>query len=639
MSFFRKKFGGKSSKKKSPDSTSGRFPPSPSPTDLTNGDMGEPSDVLKPNSSWENKSKHLLGRSASLQDFDTGDLALNSVDIPESALRTKSRLSKAFGEMLNDKDALPYFIQFMDAKKSPHLIKFWLESESFQASTWSRIRSHSLHSMSKSSLQGTTTEPSPAETMIETAAIKSDSPPPDNIISSGVGVEPRTNERAAAAVLCNNTNVILANCHHRPSADFVIDEAEEISVRSPSSENETGMTTGTIHLDIENEDHLGEKLRKGIEHDAIAIYSKYISLDATHPIDISEELRNATISKICREDGQVDPHSFVDCQNVVLDIMDKNYYPEYMESEYHCKYQIDVLTSGTVYLADVLYNDAAMFYFMEFMEVEGAMALLEFLMAVDNFQQHLLSLQGNYDGIQAQDDAMIVYDKYFSLQASTPLGVNDSTRFEIESNICRDGGPLPDCFDVAKNIVLRHIDKHYFKTYLRSELFYKYLNELILTVQSKDVASTPLLQKRRGSDASSEVSVGAQSNTSGNIEPVSYWNTLLAGTDSNQAQIRKVLKRLTYDLRIDTRCFNPDTLWERENSGKITLGKVDQYGQFTSEFDHEPDHDKKANGLFSNKKKKDKEKAQEDMAWQIAQMIVRDVTSVSSQSYEGDEDS
>ena len=34
-------------------------------------------------------------------------------------------------------------------------------------------------------------------------------------------------------------------------------------------------------------------------------------------------------------------------------------------SEFHCKYQIDVLTSGRVYLADILYNDVATFYFME----------------------------------------------------------------------------------------------------------------------------------------------------------------------------------------------------------------------------------------------------------------------------------
>ena len=35
----------------------------------------------------------------------------------------------------------------------------------------------------------------------------------------------------------------------------------------------------------------------GIEKDAVSIYSKYISLDATHAIGITEELRNEAISK------------------------------------------------------------------------------------------------------------------------------------------------------------------------------------------------------------------------------------------------------------------------------------------------------------------------------------------------------
>lgn len=36
--------------------------------------------------------------------------------------------------------------------------------------------------------------------------------------------------------------------------------------------------------------------------------------------------------------------------------------------------------------------------------------------------------------------------RYFSLQATHPLGFDDSVRLEIESNICREGGPLPNCF-------------------------------------------------------------------------------------------------------------------------------------------------------------------------------------------------
>lgn len=36
--------------------------------------------------------------------------------------------------------------------------------------------------------------------------------------------------------------------------------------------------------------------------------------------------------------------------------------------------------------------------------------------------------------------------RYFSLQATHPLGFDDVVRLEIESNICREGGALPNCF-------------------------------------------------------------------------------------------------------------------------------------------------------------------------------------------------
>lgn len=41
----------------------------------------------------------------------------------------RSRLSKTLPEILADKSALGYFIQFMDSRKEIALIKFWLEVE------------------------------------------------------------------------------------------------------------------------------------------------------------------------------------------------------------------------------------------------------------------------------------------------------------------------------------------------------------------------------------------------------------------------------------------------------------------------------------------------------------------------------
>ena len=48
--------------------------------------------------------------------------------------------------------------------------------------------------------------------------------------------------------------------------------------------------------------------------------------------------------------------------------------------------------------------------------------------------------------------------RYFSLQASHPLGFPDSVRFEVENNICQETGPRPDSFTAAKLIVLKTLN-------------------------------------------------------------------------------------------------------------------------------------------------------------------------------------
>lgn len=65
---------------------------------------------------------------------------------------TKSSLSKTLEQVLHDTTVLPYFIQFMELRRMEHLVKFWLEAESFHSTTWSRIRAHSLNTVKQSSL-------------------------------------------------------------------------------------------------------------------------------------------------------------------------------------------------------------------------------------------------------------------------------------------------------------------------------------------------------------------------------------------------------------------------------------------------------------------------------------------------------
>lgn len=55
--------------------------------------------------------------------------------------KKSSQLCKTLQEILHDKNSLGHFIQFLEDRKASKFLRFWLDAQSFQASTWSRIRS------------------------------------------------------------------------------------------------------------------------------------------------------------------------------------------------------------------------------------------------------------------------------------------------------------------------------------------------------------------------------------------------------------------------------------------------------------------------------------------------------------------
>lgn len=58
-------------------------------------------------------------------------------DLP---LKRKSRLSRTLSDILGDPSALGYFLTFMESKSLKHLVKFWLEAETFRISASATLK-------------------------------------------------------------------------------------------------------------------------------------------------------------------------------------------------------------------------------------------------------------------------------------------------------------------------------------------------------------------------------------------------------------------------------------------------------------------------------------------------------------------
>uniref|UniRef100_A0A8C7GPQ0 A-kinase anchoring protein 10 n=1 Tax=Oncorhynchus kisutch TaxID=8019 RepID=A0A8C7GPQ0_ONCKI len=585
MSFFRRKAKGKDPERPV-DAKVNRAPTSPQSPSLSLRnhhailEAAGPSHVAI-NAISANMDSFARGRTAILKKQPIhmeaahfGDLGRSSVNYLAS--ETRSRLSKTVDQILRDNVAMPYYIQFQEARGADHLVCFWLEAESFRSTSWSRVRAHSLNSVKHSSLA----EPA--------------SPPvsPDPSSYSDMDLHSIPSEGPTAQLV------------HRDSFSSVVDQRPGAPSRADTPTRQPSYRTGTsFKLQSTNAlKELSDKLMKSIERDAVNIFTKYISPDAARPIPITEQLRNDIVAKICGEDGLVDPNCFVIAQSVVFSIMEQQHFSEFLRSHHFCKYQIEVLTSGSVFLADILFCESALFYFSEYMEKEDAVNVLQFWLAADNFQDQLAAKAGQYDGLEAQNDAMILYDKYFSLQATNPLGFDDSVRMEIESNICREGGPLPDCFTTPLRQAWTTMEKVYMPGFLSSNLYYKYLSDLINSVRADEfvLASAP------GQGVASDFDRSAK-----------------------KVAAIKILKNFDEAITVDIASLDPESLYQRPYAGRMTFGKVNELGQFIREAEPEPDVKKSKGSMLSLAMKKlvqgNSDEAQEEMAWKIAKMIVNDV--------------
>uniref|UniRef100_A0A8D0GS89 A-kinase anchoring protein 10 n=1 Tax=Sphenodon punctatus TaxID=8508 RepID=A0A8D0GS89_SPHPU len=624
MSFFRRKVKGKDQEKSTDVKAIKAAIPVHSPQRSTRNhallEAAGPSHVAI-NAISANMDSFSSSRTAALKKQPSHMEAAHFGDLGRSCLNyqaqeTKSSLSKTLEQVLQDSVALPYFIQFMELRRMEHFVKFWLEAESFHSTTWSRIRAHSLNTVKHSSLA----EPvSPSVKQHETTVSS-----PTEVLDKRLE-ELRTVHLLTTKTVAPERNSRTSNIRNNLLSSW---DSDSTSVRLAVSESKTHSVPSeqqeSSKLTVSNRNSpssalkdLSGKLMKSIERDAVTTFTKYISPDAAKPIPINEAMRNDIVAKICGEDGQVDPNCFVTAQSIVFEAMEEEHFSEFLRSHHFCKYQIEVLTSGTVYLADILFCESALFYFSEYMEKEDAVNILQFWLAADNFQSQLAAKKGQYDGQEAQNDAMILYDKYFSLQATHPLGFDDFVRLEIESNICREGGPLPNCFTTPLRQAWTTMEKVFLPGFLSSNLYYKYLNDLIHSVRGDEFAGGNIALTIQGPSNSPD----RESHTSSTDSSASQ-------SSVKKANI-KILKNFDEAIIVDAVSLDPESLYQRTYAGKMSFGRVSDLGQFIRESEPEPDVKKSKGSMFSQAMKKwvqgNTDEAQEEMAWRIAKMIVNDV--------------
>ena len=204
---------------------------------------------------------------------------------------------------------------------------------------------------------------------------------------------------------------------------------------------------------------------------AIAIYSTYVSRNAPQRVPLDNDTVGNVELALSPEDGCVRADCFHEAAREIFEVLEKHYFPLFRKSDIYHKYCAMVLNSPDLRVEDIILSESAFPHFMEYMDREGAAILLRFWVAVDSFRKQIMS---GLDLEEARKDAMGIYNKYFSLQASDPLGVDEKTRIDIENNICAVGGLNEMCFAPAQRIVYTALQYHYFPQFKQSDVFSTY---------------------------------------------------------------------------------------------------------------------------------------------------------------------
>lgn len=598
---------------------------------------------------------------------------------------------------------LSYFVQYLETRNALSYIKFYLDTEHFRNAALSQLKKDQhLHVNGTNDLKHD-------ENLIHKAEVLS-----SNIEQCGSHLvsenKSQANEEYDIGVTKNvpELRILCDLSMHKPITD---DEKSQIYAATNkqltkcyknSTEviyEETLKSSNYLSCNDDNGSICDESLNKSMNdsnitsistasiNDALIIYQKYLNKTSTLHLDIPVDIISKISLVLCQklddnhQSDTITLHSdsggeclpvtadcFVEAQNFVLQKLEQEYLSNFLQSPYYCKYCIELVKCGDLHIYDLLHSEVTLFYFMEYLEQHDERDCLDFWSAAFNYRNSYINLgkcNPSNEG-EMRQDAMIIYEKFFSLQAKGGLWASSKLRAYVESIICSED-LVCHCFDLPLKVVAIYLERKYLQEFLKSSLFANYVNELKFRIQmepqqvqkppQKHTNMKDSLWKGALSRSFSDRRIYHKSHHSNKAESgttISQQNTLLASMD--RYKVQEAFPRYTdfpSILSIDSsEMMCQDLLWPRSRSfagEPLKFGHINAFGRFERDFLTPSDalcvagqrnssqHQWSSfvtdgGNRFKRAMRKlinlPEEKVQEEIAWQVAEMIVKDVTNV-----------
>eukprot|EP00117_Sycon_ciliatum_P031192 scpid42367/ scgid24443/ A-kinase anchor protein 10, mitochondrial; Dual specificity A kinase-anchoring protein 2; Protein kinase A-anchoring protein 10 len=548
-----------------------------------------------------------------------------SATVPTVTTAHSSRLNVSLMEILSQNAALPYFLQYAESVGCTSMVQFWLAVESFRVSSLQRLEKYRGSSTTTSVPVSRTSTVSQADTIASSIISVTKVTSGGSAVHRNRSNSPSSAELSPRCYASSPPTTVSGGRFHRASLArgdpvLVVESIEDddnpalwdYDVRSDGSNGGViGAEGKTATADqysqrfpaqhrsdmLEFKQEMLPRLQSlSVQRDALAIYKQYVSMQAKVPINIPIEVRQDIELGICQEDGFVSPEVFTAAQHTVLQLLDQHYYHPFLKSHFYCKFVIEILTSTTLRMSDIMLGHISAMVFTEFIEQEGALTLFHFWTLANSFQLDLKDqiASGTYVGSRALNDAMAIYERYFSLQATSPLHLGDEVRVAVEMSICCENqdGPQADCFALPMYHVYSTLEQDYLPLFLTSGLYFNFLSKLVNSVSEHRRADQQTLsgqhhhQHLNHHHHHSLLSADGQHSHGSPSSERREYTTQRSAHESLSAE--NVLSHFT-EAAMGIDCGeDPDALWRRPKQA-LNFAYITELGEYVSEIEPYPD--------------------------------------------------
>lgn len=568
---------------------------------------GKAEDTAKKGRRWrfsKKKMKNDIEKEAVV--FDLKDLLdKRNINLKPRVNTAKiSKLSPSLLDILKKSVALGYFLEYLDGINKKCLLNFWLEAETLRMvseSNYSR-RTPTTSRRRLSRTKSLTNTPPRSHVPRENSRKSFSEPNNRNSTNNIPDMIPVKNESIFSTEI--NPNFGIENgasvMEFRGSESFKNTFDPPLSTRRSST------------LRSYEEFKSRARSRTTIV-DAVEIYTKYISLNADYPINLPSKDRQAIEAAICKDENELEPSCFSGAQDYAFHYLERMY-EDFLLTTNMISYQLNVIEEKEMKLPDVLYDETILFYFLEFLDVHGTKDVYEFYVTAENFEEDIeRKIRDNcYDAEEAINDAMYIYERYFSMKCERQLIGDDKLRIVLENNICRDDGPQANCFCIPMAYAWTALSEVYLPMFLKSNMYTSYQSHLKKTLEHTE--------ETKSCSSHSSLSLGE--------------NVAFVERNHSPLPIEKSESKLNLfeESNLEDFWFKPQHELNRHSTSRLALGHVNEFGMFCSGMEEQPLDERQQNSSVKKLGKKMKDllrgetlEETEQLAWERARKIIDDI--------------